>query len=141
MQRTVRRSRRVRVTRKQHASLSWNTIAIMLLVTSFGIGVLYLRTSMRRMLQESRQLEKQVENLVQQNKQLQIRMIELSSAERIQNIAEKRLGMVPIQRAPHVVYYEEKRAPHLENRELAVIVGPENLASLNPSVLLENVGQ
>ncbi len=141
MARRSRKRGRVRVVKRRRTSLNWNAIAVMLLVTSFGIGVLYLRTSMRRMLQQTRQLEKQVENLIQENKQLQIRMIELSSAERIQEIAEKRLGMVPIQKAPRVVYYEEKRPPRQNKELLAANLEPQNFVSINPSMLLKSAGE
>ena len=141
MARAPRSRRRVRVSTKQRAGFSWNTVGIGLLITAFAIGNLYLRTSAKRMLTQTHRMERRIQALIEENKNLQIQMIELSSAERIRKIAEERLGMVPIERAPHVVYYEERAQGNGRGDLLASNLVRKDLASLNPAVLLQEVGE
>lgn len=135
--RSSRKHGRVRINRRKPRALNWNFLGVVLMLTLFGIAHLLQRTEMKRMIRQMNDLQRQVEDLVQENRRLQIRMIELSSASRIEKIAREKLGMVPLRRPPTVLKLPSVDRERREPPEWAAANKPaRDLALLNPQVLI-----
>jgi len=116
-------------------------VMIILLVTIFALAHLWQRSNVRQMLIEISQLQKRMDSLIQENRQLQAKMFELSTNERLRDIAKLRFDMIDPGNPPKIVLYPSKdEKDNLIDSKLAhIIIDSENLAYLNPITLAENV--
>ena len=120
---------------------SRNFVAFILLVTVFALLHLWQKNNVKQMLVEISQMQRRVDNMVQENRQLQAKMFEMSTNVRLREIAEKRLAMVDPGNPPKVVFYQSKdKKENPPNPMLAsMLADGDNLAFLNPITLVETV--
>jgi cell division protein FtsL len=115
-----------------------NLVLLVILVTIFAIFHVVERNHIKGMLVNISRSERQLNQLLQQNKMLQVQMYKLEDAERIRRIAKEQLNMVESSEAPKIVFYESNTKKLEEQNEIVnhQTKKDKNLALLNPNILI-----